>query len=291
MDFTLPDFTLGVARQYVYDVLKIRPRKAYEQLAISYDLTFQNKISNNVPARLLNGGAIPLIGGSREAVTTPISFGNLGQLLRNSQTGMRHNFGISLGSYTVLNHLNISPSVSYNEVWYFKKLNYSYSEAAKAVRIDTLADFNRLNTVSGNLSLTTTFYGTVVRKGTHKIQALRHKVTPVVGFSYAPGTGRNDPAFQTLQLPGLRDPATGLLYENTQLYNDNGGVLLPYYNGFVYGAPVNRSASLMTFSLQNALEMKVRDDQDTTGTTPFKKVSLIDGLDFNSAYDFRGRRL
>jgi hypothetical protein len=28
-------------------------------------------------------------------------------------------------------------------------------------------------------------------------------------------------------------------------------------------------ARLLTFSLQNALEMKVRDDKDTTGTTAF----------------------
>ncbi|WP_262490649.1 putative LPS assembly protein LptD [Hymenobacter amundsenii] len=154
------------------------------------------------------------------------------------------------------------------------------------VVIDTTVSFNRLYTTSANLNLTTTFYGTFIRKGTHKIQALRHKVTPVLGFSYAPGTGRNDPTFQNLALPGLRDPVTGLLYEDTQLYKDNRGFLLPRYNGFIYGAPVNRSARLLTFSLQNALEMKVRDDQDTTGTTPFKKVSLIDGLDFNSAYNF-----
>ncbi|OWP63889.1 hypothetical protein CDA63_06665 [Hymenobacter amundsenii] len=130
MDFTLPDLTLGVARQYVYDLLKVRPRPAYEQFAVSYDLTFQNKISNNIPARLLNNGAIPLVGGSREPFVTPISLGNLGSLLRTSQTGMRHNFGLTLGSYTV-KHINITPSVSYNEIWYFKRLDYKYDSTAR----------------------------------------------------------------------------------------------------------------------------------------------------------------
>ena len=51
---------------------------------------------------------------------------------------MRHNFGLTLGSYTV-KHINISPSVSYNEIWYFKRLDYSYNETARAVDIDTTA--------------------------------------------------------------------------------------------------------------------------------------------------------
>ena len=284
MDFTLPDVTVGVARQYVYDLLKIRPRKAYEQLAFSYDLTFQNRISNNVPARQLNSGTIPLLGGSNSPFIVPISLGNIDKLLRNSQTGMRHNFGITLGSYT-LAHINISPGVSYNEIWYFKRLYYAYDSTARAVKIDTTASFNRLHTASGNLNLTTTFYGTVVRKGTHKIQALRHKVTPSLGFSYTPGAGRNDPTIQRLELPGLRDPITGQLYEAQTLYLRNGGLLLPRYNGFLYGAPTSLSSRRLAFGVQNSVEMKVRNSDDTTGTTPFNKVALIRNLSFNSGYD------
>ncbi|MBT9391699.1 hypothetical protein KLP40_00875 [Hymenobacter sp. NST-14] len=285
MDFTLPDLTLGVARQYVYDILKIRPRKFYEQLAFSYDLTFQNKLSNNIPARQISGGAIPLLGGSTAAFVSPIKLGSLDKLLRNSQTGMRHNFGITLGSYTFA-HLNLSPSVTYNEVWYFKRLDYRYSEVARAVTIDTLTSFNRLNSYTFGANLSTNFYGTVVRKGTHKIQALRHKVTPSLSFNYAPGPRRNDPAFQAVELPGLRDPATGRLYTEGETYIANNGLLLPRYNGFLYGVPTTSEARQLSFSLQNAVEMKVRDNKDTTGTTPFKKVSLIDGLDFNTGYNF-----
>ncbi|MFD2786579.1 putative LPS assembly protein LptD [Hymenobacter rubripertinctus] len=286
MDFTLPDLTVGVARQYLYDILKVQPRKLYEQFAFSYDLTFQNKFSNNIPARQLSGGSIPLLGGSTAAFVTPIKLGSLDKLLRTSQTGMRHNFGITLGSYNVLNHLSLSPSVTYNEVWYFKKLRYSYNDVARAIAVDTITSFNRLNSYTAGLSLSTNFYGTIVRKGTHKIQALRHKVTPNLSVSYAPGPRKNDPAFQAIQLGGLRDPTTGRLYREGDTYIANNGLLLPRYNGFIYGVPTTSEVRQLSFSLQNALEMKVRDDKDTTGTTPFKKVSLIDGLDFSTGYNF-----
>ncbi|WP_236705187.1 putative LPS assembly protein LptD, partial [Hymenobacter sp. AT01-02] len=149
----------------------------YEQLAVSYDLTFQNRLSNNIPASAINGGAIPLIGGSSEASIMPIGFSNISKLLRNSQTGMQHRFGISLGSYTLFKHINITPGVNYGQTWYFKSLEYEYVPTAQAVRADTTTGLRVLQTLSTNLNLGTTFYGTVVRSGTHKIQALRHKVT------------------------------------------------------------------------------------------------------------------
>ncbi|WP_139255120.1 putative LPS assembly protein LptD [Hymenobacter psychrophilus] len=282
MTANLPDLTVGLARQYVYDILKIRPRKAYEQLAFSYNLTFQNSLTNNVPARLLNSGSIPLLGGSREPYIVPIKLGNLSQLLRNSQTGMKHDFNITLGSYTV-KHINISPGITYNEVWYFKRLEYSYNPLARAVAIDTVVSFNRLPTGSANINLNTSFYGTIIRKGNHKFQALRHKVTPSVGFSYAPGKLPGSAAFQNVKLDDLRDPATGQLYSSNPLYGD--GVPFPQFNNFIYGVPLNRSNRRLSFQLQNSVEMKVRNSDDTTGTTPFNKVSLIRDLTFSGGYD------
>lgn len=284
MTASLPDLSVGVARQYVYDILKLRPRKAYEQLAFSYNLTFRNSLTNNVPARLLNNGTIPLVGGSREPYITPIKLGNLSQLLRTSQTGMKHDFNITLGSYTVFNHLNISPGITYNEVWYFKNLDYKYNSVARAVAIDTVVSFNRLPTGSANLNLNTSFYGTIIRKGNRKIQALRHKVTPSIGYSYAPKSLPGAQAFQTLQLDGLRDPATGQLYSANPLYGD--GVPFPKFNNFIYGVPLNSSNNRLSFQLQNSVEMKVRNSDDTTGTTPFTKVALIRDLTFSGGYDF-----
>ncbi|MBX0290868.1 hypothetical protein K3G63_10485 [Hymenobacter sp. HSC-4F20] len=287
MDFTLPDVSAQLARQYVYELLGLESRgKFYEQLAFSYDLTYQNRLSNSLPARQLNSGAIPLLGGSNQVTLLPVRFSNVSKLLRNSQTGMQHRFGITLGSYTLLKHLNFNPSVTYGETWYFKRLQYSYLSEARAVRIDTVRDFNRLYSYTAGASLATNIYGTFVRKGTHKIQALRHKITPSATFSYSPATRRDNPAFQRLELEGLRDPQTGQLYSEGQVYRDNRGFLLPRFSNSLIAPTTSTDVRQLSFQLQNSVEMKVRNSNDTTGTTPFTKVSLIDGLDLSTGYDF-----
>jgi hypothetical protein len=279
VNLTLPDVTVGVARQYLYDLVGLEPRgKIYEQLAVAYTLVGQNRITNSVAQTLLNGGVVPVLGGSRESAVIPFKPDNFNKLLRNSQNGIQHQFQITLGNYTLLKHINFNPSVNYNEVWYFKKLNYSYNEVARAVRIDTTNGFQRLNSASYSANFSTNFYGTVVRKGTHKIQALRHKVTPSLSWQFSPDNRVSGGAFTYTNLGSLIDPATGRAY--------NGDQLLPNYNGFLFGVPTTTKVNAINFSLQNSVEMKVRNSNDTTGTTPFNKVSLIDGLDFNIGYNF-----
>ena len=287
MAFTLPDVSVGVTRQYPYQWLKLKARPFYDQISISYNLLAQNQITNTVAARALDG-SVPLLGGSTASSILPISFKNINSLLRNAQNGVQHQFGISLGSYTY-KFLHISPGVSYGETWYAQSLNYRFVPKAQAVRIDTIRGsrgFSRAYSYSANVSLNTTFYGTLVRKGTHKIQALRHKVTPSLNYSYSPDLTRGS-AYQLTdfgtvrdangnQIAGLRD-ATGAFLDPRNFSR---------YQGFLYGPPSSGAVSQIGFSLQNAIEMKVRDDKDTTGTNPVKKVSLIDGLDFNGSYNF-----
>ncbi|MCB2378095.1 hypothetical protein LGH70_10910 [Hymenobacter sp. BT635] len=288
MDFTLPDVTVGVARQYPYELLGLAPRgRFYEQFSVAYTFTGQNRLSNSVPARTLGSG-IPLLGGTSEASTLPVSFSNLRPLFRNAQTGVQHQFQIALGSYTLLKHLNVSPSINYGEVWYGKRLDYSYNSVAQAVRIDTVRGFNRLNNWSGGVNVGTNIYGTLVRKGTRKIQAIRHKLTPSVNFSYAPDyTQRSDRYFVNQQFGNLTN-SEGQRYN--QLDPSTGRLLNPVsfsrYNGSLYGNPGGTETRQISFNLQNQVEMKVRNDNDTTGTTPFEKVSLIEGLDFNTSYNF-----
>ncbi len=292
MAFTLPDISVGVARQYPYQLLGLKPRPYYDQISISYNVVAQNQITNTVAARTIDG-SIPLLGGTTVASQLPVSFKNLGGLLRNAQNGVQHQFGISLGTYNVAKFLHFSPGVSYAETWYAQRLNYKYLPRAQAVRVDTVQGFNRAYSYSANASLNTTFYGTLVRKGTHKIQAIRHKVTPSLSYSYSPDLthgssfaptdfylrGANNQILVDAsgnRISGLRD-ASGRFLDPRNFSR---------YQGFLYGAPTSAKVSQVGFSLQNAVEMKVRDSKDTTGTNPFKKVSLIDGLDFNGSYNF-----
>ena len=171
--------------------------------------------------------------------------------------------------------------MSYSEVWFNKRLNYSYVQAAEAVRIDTVRGFYREFGYSGGLSLNTAFYGTVIFKDpkkTRSIMAIRHKVTPSLSYSYSPDLISGN--------TGAYTPYTdlsGLAARYGAAYAGNGS--FQRYAGSLYSPPGGRKSSSLSFSLQNSVEMKVRNKQDTTGTVPSRKVSLIDGLDFSINYN------
>ncbi|UOQ72161.1 putative LPS assembly protein LptD [Hymenobacter cellulosilyticus] len=285
MTFTLPSVTVGVARQYPYEWFGLTPKgKFYEQLSISYDLQARNELSNQIPARTLNG--LPLLGGTNEGSQIPVRFSNLRPFLRNARNGMQHDFQISLGNYPVLKNIILTPSVRYRQYWFGQRLSYEYNEVARAIRIDTVRGFNVVSERAAGLSLTTNLYGTLVRKGTHKIQAIRHKLTPSVSYSYSPDyTGRSSLNWVNPDLGSLTN-AQGQSYNQR---DSRGRILNPLsfsrYNNFLYSTPNTIRASAISFTLNNQVEMKVRNNNDTTGTTPFEKVSLIDGLDFSTAYN------
>ena len=288
MTFTLPDVSVGLARQYPYQLLGIKPGgkygPLYEQLTFSYNLTARNEVTNTVGTRALDNG-LPLLGGTTTPTIIPVSFANAGRLLRNARNGVQHQFGIGLGSYSVLQHFKLTPSVSYNEVWYAQRLNYQYRPTAQAVRVDTTYGFNRIHNYSASLSLNTTFYGTLVRKGTHKIQAIRHKVTPSLNYNFSPDYTQQSrqagAVYPVVDLTGLRGPFGPVTDPKTlSRYAFNS------YNNFLYGTPGGPKQSQISLSLQNSVEMKVRNAADTTGVNPSRKVSLIDGLDFNLGYNF-----
>ena len=300
MTFVLPDVSVGVARQYPYQWFGIQPgaggklgSSTYEQFTISYNLTARNELSNIIAPRSLSNG-LPLLGGTTDQVRIPFSFSNIGKLLRNSRNGIQNQFGIGLGSYTLAQHFKINPSVSYNNVLYAQKLTYRFSPVAQAVRIDTTYGFNSISSYAAAVSVNTAFYGTIVRKGVHKIQAIRHKVTPSISYSVSPDfTRRADvyPQGETI-LSGLKDQFGTTITNATEAER---AILNRYafnnYNNFIYNVPGGAKQSQISFSLQNSVEMKVRDPQDTTGLNPFKKSSLIDGLDFNMSYNFAAETL
>ncbi|GAA3982512.1 putative LPS assembly protein LptD [Hymenobacter antarcticus] len=284
MNFTLPSLTVGIARQYPYQWFGIKPggklKDFYEQLTVSYTGSASNEISNVVTPRGLTTG-LPLLGGTTQESRIPVSFGSIGNLLKNARNSAVHNLTIGLGSYTVAKNFKLTPFVRYEEVWYSQRLSYSYLPVAQAIRIDTTFGFNRVNSYSGGLSLNTAFYGTVVRKGVRKIQALRHKVTPALSYTVAPDF--------TERRSVLQDPNKVLA--NYPFPNLGRIDQLPFstfnrYNNFLTAAPGGAPQSQLSFTLQNAIEMKVRDPNDTTGLNPFKKVDLFRNLDFSFAYDF-----
>ena len=110
-------------------------------------------------------------------------------------------------------------------------------------------------------------YDFTKKRKDRKIQAIRHTLTPSIGFSYTPDFG---------------DPKYG--YHKT-MQTDSTGRFTSYspYSVNAYGVPSCGRSMSMNFSLSQNLEMKVLSKRDTSGV---KKIKLIDELRLSGSYNF-----
>ena len=190
--------------------------------------------------------------------------------LENMKNGIEHSIPVS-ASFNLLNYINITPSFNYTEKWYFKKQEYEWNPITN--QTDTLPSnygFYRLYNYSTSVSASTTLYGMydfTKKRRDRKIQAIRHTITPSVGFSYT---------------PDFADPRYG--YYLTRQTDSTGRVTTysPYAVN-AYGVPSSGRSMSMTFSLSQNLEMKVLSKRDTSGV---KKIKLIDELRLGGSYNF-----
>jgi len=204
-------------------------------------------------------------------------------LSKDWRNGIRHNIPISLPSFNLLNYINMSPSFSYNEKWYFKKLDFAYDPEGnnlnprgipQTVDVDTITGLNRVYDYAYSLSASTNIYGMFLPLNPNsRIKGIRHKMTPSFSFSYRPDFGKDRFGY----------------WKPVQI--DSSGTIR-YYDinaGGVYGGSPGRGASgAVSFSLNNNLEMKMLDKQDTTSTDSeekFKKVKIIDNLSLSTSYN------
>jgi len=105
----------------------------------------------------------------------------------------------------------------------------------------------------------------------HKVQAIRHVVSPSISMSYN---------------PDLRTYANGY---RTLTYTDASNEIKTYdyniYSGQMNSPSSGSRAASANFGVGNNIEAKVKDYADTTGTGT-KKVKLIDQLNFRGSYNF-----
>ncbi len=241
---TLPNMVFNVSRIYPFK-RKERAGKErwYEKIAMQYT----GKMTNQVTASESDIF-------SRETVD-------------KMKNGIEHTIPVS-ASFNLFNYINLSPSFNYNEKWYFKKTEYEWNPTAN--KVDTIANqygFYRLYNYSASVSASTTIYGMydfTKKSRDRKLQAIRHVLTPSVGFSYA---------------PDFSDPKYGY-YKRYQ--RDEAGNTASYspYSQNAYGVPSSGRAMSMSFSLSQNLEMKVMKG-DTV-----KKIKLIDELRISGSYNF-----
>ena len=247
ISITLPTMVFNVSRFYPFKRKEKQGKdRWYEKISMQYT----GKMTNSV--------------------TTTESEVFSKETLENMKNGIEHSIPIS-ASFNLLNYINLSPSVNYNEKWYFKKVEFEWNPVTN--QTDTLPTnygFYRLYNYNFSVSASTTVYGMydfTKKSRDRKIQAIRHTLTPSIGFSYA---------------PDFSDPKYGY-YQTRQ--TDSTGRFTTYspYAVNAYGVPSSGRSMSMNFSLSQNLEMKVLSKRDTSGV---KKIKLIDELRISGSYNF-----
>ena len=239
----------------VFNVSRIYPFKRKEKTGKD---RWYEKISMQYTGKMTN------------SVTTTESEIFTKKTLENMKNGIEHSIPVS-ASFNVFNYINLSPSVNYNEKWFFKKVEYEWNPMTN--KVDTMANeygFYRLYNYSMSVSASTTVYGMydfTKKKRDRKIQAIRHVLTPSIGFSYTPDFGD----FKYGYYKSLQRDSLG----TTQTYS-------PYAVN-AYSVPSSGRNMSMNFSLSQNLEMKVLSKRDTSGV---KKIKLIDELRISGSYNF-----
>ncbi|MFY7964085.1 MAG: putative LPS assembly protein LptD, partial [Chitinophagaceae bacterium] len=235
----LPTIGLNVVTFYPFQKKeKVGKAKWYESLGVGYGGSFTNSIA-------FFDSAI-----------------NLKNILDTIQWGATHNIPIAL-SLPALGPITISPSVSYNEVWYDRTYGRVWNDATKKIDSSITKGLVRKPNTSFGLSLSTRVFGTYLFKHSKNIKAIRHEIRPSIGFNYTPNL--ESKYVYSLQVDSNKNTVdiskvTGQIVGNTSSFGN------------------------ISFGVDNLFEMKVKDKSDTAAKA-FKKVRLIDVLSISSSYN------
>jgi hypothetical protein len=242
---TFPNLTLSMSRIYPFAKKERVGKKAlYEDISLTYGAAFDNKVAFK---------------------STELSQPGFAKKINN---GLNHNLNIGLPNVPILKYINLSPTIRYGTKWYFKSIEKHWDSISRRVITDTADAFSKFGMVHEygfSASLNTQIYGLVKFGKGSRIEAIRHVMKPSVSFSYNPDLRKRFNGYRTVQRDTLG---------NMEEYN--------IFQGQPYGYPTQQKSGSITFSLGNNLEMKVRNDKDTTGA---KKVALLNTFDISASYN------
>ena len=192
-------------------------------------------------------------------------------LIKDWRNGLKHSVPVS-ATFSLFKYINISPSISMNDRMYTSKIRRQWDTQASREVQDTTYGFYNLFDFNASISLDTKLYGfwKPLKIFGDKVQMIRHVLTPTVSFSAS---------------PDFSDPMWGV-YGNYEYTTASGELRTQKYNYFshgIFGSPGQGKSGMVSVSLANNLEMKVKSDADSTGV---KKISLIENFTISQSYNF-----
>lgn len=242
MNFNLPQFSLNMSRIYPFAPKVGSKQGLLENLNMNYSLNIQNNLSE-VP--------------EKDVFTS--------RMFNNARNGMQHKLNFATNN-TLFNYFTFSLGANYTDVGVLETVEKHYDEETSQVVTEKVNGFKTYRTFGFNSSLSTQLFGFLNFGKDKKIQAIRHVLTPSVGYSLTPDFSKD-------------------FWNYYDSYIDGNGneIKYSYFDGGLYGSPGNRFSSSVNFSLNNNLEMKVLDSK--SDSTNVKKIKLFDNLSLNTSYN------
>lgn len=184
------------------------------------------------------------------------------------QTGLKNN--ISLGTNTTIaKYFTFSLGATIDNALTTKTLTRSYDPLQNKVVDQVNKKIAGYSTFSTTASIQTQLYGQANFNKSSAIEAIRHMMSPSIGFTYSPDFGQ----------PGFG------YFRN---FSDANGAITPYsiFDGGIVGAPTSGMVGALGFNIGNNIEMKVKSKSDSTGV---KKVKLFESLNISGNYNFAAK--
>ena len=269
LNVNLPSLTVSMSRIYPFKKkVRVGKEKWYEKISLQYNGSFNNSI------------------------TCKENYFFKSNFVKDWDNRLKHSLSSS-ASFMAFKYLSITPSISFTDRMFFSRVDQSWNEELNQVQKDTVMGFYNVYDFNASVSMSTKLYGFYIpfRKWFgDKVDRFRHVMTPALNFTYHPDFSKDYWAKRYGgfygsydQLVTTRDKAGNIVPK----LDENG---LPIYEVIDYcrfkEAPGRGAAATLGFSLGNNLEMKLRNDKDTTGKEPYKVYSIIDNLSISGGYNF-----
>ncbi|MBO5541123.1 MAG: LPS-assembly protein LptD [Muribaculaceae bacterium] len=247
LSVSFPNFTLTMSQTAPFKRKRVvGAERWYEKIKMSYTGRFQNSLT---------------------AKQNDFFHKNLVKDWRN---GMSHTVPIN-ATFNVLKYFNVTPTLTLNDRMYTSKIRRSWDPNASAEVMDTTYSFYNIFDFNFSVALNTKIYGfwRPMKFLGNKLQMIRHVLTPTISLSAAPDFGSPFWGYW-----GKYDYVDSNGNPQTRRYS--------YFQHGIFGGASSGKSGIISFTLANNLEAKVRSDQDSTG---FKKISLIENLSLSQSYN------
>ena len=266
ISMTAPQLTVSMSSQYPFKLWRQATLKRKGQVAGKEKWYEKIKMSYNMTGKIA-------INSVKEKDFLKTNF------LRDWTTGISHSLPIN-ATFTVFKYLNITPTINIRDRMYFSRVDRHWNNETNALEMDTTTGFYNVFDFDMGVNLSTKLYGfyTPLKKlfPNSKVEKFRHVFTPTLSFSYH---------------PNFEDEMWGYYGRYDQPTVKNGDttytqqIYSRYPNGPYGNAPRGMAAAL-NFGVDNNLEVKVVNKEDTTGKNPYRVISLIDKFAVTGGYNF-----